>query len=115
MENKEKRGEELLASWNKFAGLLIEAGKVWKEHTKLVAKVPKEEIEELCVELQKFVSKNFNKSKFDIMLPRLVDYWRALGGIETLFVRLEGSRVEGEEMLRKIKKKREEVKNARSN
>lgn len=115
MENKERRGEELLASWNKFAGLLIEAGKVWEEHTKLVAGVPKEEIEELYVELQKFVSKNFNKSKFDIMLPRLVDYWRTLGGIETLFVRLEGSRVEGEEVLEKIKKKREEMKNAKAN
>lgn len=115
MENKEKRGEELLESWNKFAGLLIEAGKVWEEHTKLVARVPKEEIEELYVELQKFVSKNFNKSKFDIMLPRLVDYWRTLGGIETLFVGLEGSRVKGEEVLEKIKKKREEVKNARAN
>lgn len=78
----------LKGTWNKFARCLIEAKKSWEEHQELWAETPTSEIEKLPVEFQKFLTKSFNRSSFEVLLPRLVDYYRAYGGIETLVVKI---------------------------
>lgn len=85
---KEEREVKLLRSWNKFANLMVEAGEAWKEHQETMLGFSSGEIETFSPALQRFVSKNFNKSRFDVMLPRLVDYWRSIGGVGELLVAL---------------------------
>ena len=88
---KEPKGPKQLSltqSWTIFVRLLIQMKNVWEKHSATWAITPKDELERLPVEFQKFLCRNFNRSKFDIMLPRLVDYWRTIGGVEALQVKL---------------------------
>lgn len=79
----------LLQSWVRITRLLIQLKKAWDKHVDIWEATPKGEIEMMPQEAQKFLSKNFNRSKFDIMLPRMVDYWRSLGGIEALEIKVK--------------------------
>lgn len=75
-------------TWNTFASRLVSAKLAWEEHRKLWQETSRIEIEKLPPEVQRFVSKSFNRSEFDVMLPRLVDFYRGCGGIEILVVKL---------------------------
>lgn len=79
--------EVLEESWTRFAKSLIETKEAWEVHKELCEGFGSRDIEMLRPEVGKFVSKSFNKSKFDVLLPRLVDYWRTIGGVEELIPR----------------------------
>lgn len=96
---------KLVQSWNKISNLLIELRDTWEEHRERWALVPKTEIEMLPPEYQKFLARNFNRSPFNIMLPRMVDYWRTLGGVDALRVGPSP-----EEMMKELKKEKKETK-----
>lgn len=74
-------------TWNTFASRLVSTKLAWEEHRKAWLEIGAREIEKLDPAFQRFLSKNFNRSEFDIMLPRLVDFYRGYGGIESLVVK----------------------------
>lgn len=101
----EKQGLSVTQSWAIFVGLLIQTKKAWETHREVWAETPRDEIERLSPEWQKFIARNFNRSEFNIMLPRLVDFWRGLGGIEALRVK-----VNPKEVMRKMRERKEKEK-----
>jgi hypothetical protein len=78
--------KKLEVSWNKFARLMVQLKRAWEDHQELWLTVTSQEREALSPEFQRVLSRNFNQSRFEIMLPRIIDYYRAYGGIETLVV-----------------------------
>lgn len=83
---EERKRVSLEKTWNTFAKLLNQTKKAWEEHQRAWGETSARERESLPIGFQRFVAQNFNRSKFDIMLPRLVDFYRAYGGIEMLVV-----------------------------
>lgn len=81
-----ERIRKLVASWNRFAKALVRTKKAWDNHVKLMCVTSAKDVELAPVEAQRFLSKAFNKSRFDVMIPRMVDYWRTIGGIDQLVV-----------------------------
>ena len=80
---------DVTESWNRFAWFMIEAERAWKEHQEKFLEVSSRDIEELPLSFQEFLSKSWSRSKFDVMIPRLVDYTRASGGLERMFIETE--------------------------
>jgi len=95
----------VIQTWSKFANLLLKLKEAWDEHQEVWMVTSREEIQNLPLEWQKFVARNFNRSEFNIMLPRLVDFWRGLGGIEALRIELNP-----DEILESMKKDKEKEK-----
>lgn len=91
----------VVQTWNKFSNLMVRTAKAWEEHREVWTLTPKTDIEKLPVKLQRFLARNFNRSKFDIMLPRMVDYWRTIGGVGTLIVGMSA-----EEIMKELKKEK---------
>lgn len=89
MEESKERKLKLMRSWNKIARLFNELKEAWDVHMKLWEETPRQEIETYPTRYQRFLARNFNRSKFDIMLPRIVDYWRTIGGVGELRVKVE--------------------------
>ncbi len=71
--------------WNKFLDKMVEAREVWGEYQeiRIVEGLPKD----LDTPSMRHMSSTLHRAKFDIALPRLVDYWRRYGGIEGLFAK----------------------------
>ncbi len=91
--------------WNEFLDKMIEARGLWGEYQemRIVEGMPKD----LDVPSMRHMSSTLHRAKFDIALPRLVDYWRRYGGIEGLIAKnSSGSKFDAD--LNKTKK--EEVK-----
>ena len=86
MEDREEKEKELIPvgeAWNTFIGLLIVTESAWEAYKRKVEVLESEEIENLTVALQNVVA-NYREQKFEIMLPRFVDYWRGAGGLEEM-------------------------------
>lgn len=81
---------ELIRSWNEVAKHLVEAEKAWVLHQKLASEMGRIEIEKLPVRAQRLVSASFGncslRCKFDVLIPRLIEYTRRSGGLGTLVV-----------------------------
>lgn len=69
--------------WNKFIGHMEEAEEAWQKIMDFRQEVSAGELEQLPSGAQKGFAR-FSRSKFDVLLPRLVDYWRAYGGLSSL-------------------------------
>ena len=102
MKEDRERKLKLIQSWNKIARLFNELKEAWDAHKKLWEETPRQEIETYPPKYQKFLARNFNRSKFDIMLPRMVDYWRTIGGVGELQVK-----VDPKEIMKAIKQEKE--------
>ncbi len=72
-------------AWNKFLDKMVEARELWEEYRgiRIVERIP----EDLDTPSMRHMSSTLHRAKFDIALPRLVDYWRRYGGIEGLFAK----------------------------
>jgi hypothetical protein len=80
-------GKDLVDSWNKVIIHLVLARRAWEEHREMRAQVTPKQIERILnPEEQRYLSNIFYKSKFEVLLPRLVDYWRGRGGVDTLII-----------------------------
>ncbi len=81
--------QQPIDTWNDFIAIMIEARTAWEKHMK-VANLNREvqtvdaSGRSLPIEALRCLSGTFNRAKFDIALPRLVDYWRGSGGLEAL-------------------------------
>jgi len=78
--------------WNRFVRALFAAEKHWAALQEVMCERTSKEIELLGEQAQRFLSKNFIKSRFVIMLPRLVDYWRSIGGLQELEIKSKEDR-----------------------
>ncbi len=67
--------------WNEFLDKLVEAKKLWEEYQEMRI-VKGIDLDGLSVPSMRHMSSTLHRAKFDIALPRLVDYWRRYGGIE---------------------------------
>jgi len=72
-------------AWNKFLDKMIEAKGLWEEYQEI--RIVKGMPEDLDVPSMRHMSSTLHRAKFDIALPRLVDYWRRYGGIEGLIAK----------------------------
>ncbi len=72
-------------AWNAFLDKMIEARELWGKYQeiRIVKGIPKD----LDVPSMRHMSSTLHRAKFDIALPRLVDYWRRYGGIEGLIAK----------------------------
>ena len=71
--------------WNEFLDKIIEARELWGEYQE-IRTLKGVNIEGLDVPSMRHMSSTLHKAKFDIALPRLVDYWRRYGGIEGIIM-----------------------------
>ncbi len=81
--------QQPIDTWNDFITIMIEARSVWEKHMKVVSlsrdiQTIDASGRNLSIEALRCLSGTFNRAKFDIALPRLVDYWRLSGGLEAL-------------------------------
>lgn len=81
--------------WNRFVRALATAERHWKELGLIMAEQNRSEVQRLSPAAQRFLSKGFVKAKFDIMLPRIVDYWRSIGGLKELLIPTKEERNDG--------------------
>ena len=84
---EEKKKADVTKVWNRFISGLIQARNEWFRLQRMVASIKRKELDELPIEAQRFLTKSFFKSTFNVMLPRMVDYWRTLGGLDELKVK----------------------------
>ena len=84
---EEKKKADVTKVWNRFISGLIQARIEWGKLQVMVASMERRELDELPIEAQRFLTKSFFKSTFNVMLPRMVDYWRTLGGLDELKVK----------------------------
>jgi len=70
-------------AWNTFIGRLLLAKRAWESYERQVDALGLEEVEDFSVGLQNVIA-NYREQKFEIMLPRFVDYWRGAGGLEEM-------------------------------
>jgi len=86
-KEEEKELYELGRCWNGFVRKLQGAENLWEEFQKKLLYFPRDGLESAPLGLQKAAGK-FRRAKFNVMLPRFVDYYRAYGGLEDLIVPL---------------------------
>ena len=82
-----REGWPEVVKWNLFMNRLKEAKELWEELQREVELLGTRELENYPVQAQKCLGR-FRGVSFDWMLPMLVDFWRASGGIDEMFVRL---------------------------
>lgn len=87
---KEKGKEkDIIDTWNGFVLALVRAKVLWGELQEITASMERKEFDKLPIEAQRFVTKSFFKATFNVMLPRMVDYWRTLGGLAKLKIQIK--------------------------
>lgn len=91
----EREQEQLVRKWGRFINSMRRLEKDWENFVEGVANLPREEVQSLPLQVQKGLSM-FGKSKFNVMLPRFVDFIRAFGGLEYLEVPKEEEKEEEE-------------------
>ena len=80
-----KKGEKnVTKAWNEFVLALVRVKVLWQDLQKITNSMERKEFDTLPIEAQRFVTKSFFKASFNVMLPRMVDYWRTLGGLDKL-------------------------------
>lgn len=91
-DNTAKKEEEApkelspVDSWNKVFTLLAEADEAWQEHQQVVANW-QGKMETLPAFAQRCLSFATNKSKFDVMLDRMIRFARNQGGLKNLVIK----------------------------
>jgi len=86
VEDRGEKREEFIPvgkAWNSYIAKLLVAKKTWESYMDEVLSLSLEEIENFPVVLQDTIA-NYREQKFEIMLPRFVDYWRGAGGLEEM-------------------------------
>ena len=86
MEDREEAREEFIPvgkAWNTFVSKLMVTGQAWERYKEQVEKLDQEIAESFSVGLQNVIA-NYREQKFEVMLPRFVDYWRGAGGLEEM-------------------------------
>ncbi len=82
--------------WNNFLDKMVEARESWAEYQeeRIVKGIS---LDTLDVPSMRHMSSSLHRAKFDIALPRLVEYWRRYGGIEGIMAYTStGSKFDGE-------------------
>ena len=74
---------EIQERWNKFVGCLIEARETFGELQKAVGGIAAEDFNDVSPKVAKLLSV-YRRSRFEVMLPRFIDYYRAQGGLEAM-------------------------------
>ena len=72
--------------WNRFIRGMQASEKHWKALQDFLADKSSRDIELMDEKAQRFLTKGFIKAKYAIMLPRFVDFWRTLGGLQELLI-----------------------------
>lgn len=78
------READIAINWNKFIRTLMAAERLWEKHRAVMAGV--RSIEGLSPKARKVLAASTNRAKFAVALPRIVDQWRATGGLKELLV-----------------------------
>jgi len=101
-------GRELIETWGDFVESLIEVKRCWDEHRELMLELRYEKrfIENQDLKLQAHLAQVFNTSEFEVMIPRLVDYYRRLGGIGELRVERKDVELDAIKLLKEIRKEK---------
>lgn len=85
-----KEENRIIEVWNEFILALTRAKLLWGKLQKVTSSMERRELERLPIEAQRFVTKSFFKASFNVMLPRMVAYWRTLGGLDRLKIQIKG-------------------------
>lgn len=72
-------------AWNEVIDSLIKTRELWEEYQEI--RLQTGITEDLDTPSMRHMASTLHRAKFDIALPRLVDYWRRYGGIEGLIMR----------------------------
>ena len=75
---------EQVKKWNKFVELMTATKKAWESLANIDRKGPR--FQNLSPKAQKVLTIANTRSKFEVAMPRLMDYWRGYGGLENLLV-----------------------------
>ena len=79
---------KVVNKWNRFIELMIATKKAWDDLREIVTHSP-EQWDKLSPMAQKILTIANRKSKFEIAMPRLMNYWRGYGGVETLRISVQ--------------------------
>ena len=98
-KDKQDQQEHQIDTWNEFVIHMLNARKAWGKHLALCMKQRMTSVtgpsgKDLPGRAIRALAGTYNRAKFDIALPRLVDYWRASGGLEGLHFPEAGSNFE---------------------
>jgi hypothetical protein len=82
-------------AWNVFVGAFVDLQEAWKAYRREIDKVKRaEELQSYMG--QKVFGMSTSRSEFSVAIPRLMDYARRNGGLETLFIELKELEEENE-------------------
>ena len=84
MQTKDEGIAKLGKEWNTLIKSLMEAKKAWDGVSEVLKM--KKDLSPLGYKGQKVLTLVNSKAKFDVMLPRFCDTWRARGGLEDFLI-----------------------------
>jgi len=86
--------EEIKKEWNRFVNALIVAKKAWEKLSEELSTSDVSGFLTIEARVVKMISV-YRKAKFDVMLPRFIDFYRGQGGIEEMLATIEKPKAKG--------------------
>ena len=79
-------GKKVVEEWNRFIRALLSARSAWNRCRELMDSQP--DLDDLPVPAIQRLSKMQPKTRFGVLMPRFVDYYRLVGGLEEMVIEL---------------------------
>lgn len=83
---------KIVNKWNRFIELMIATKKAW-EDLREQSSHSITEWDRLSPLAQKILTIGNRKAKFEVAMPRLMDFWRGHGGVETLRISVRNENI----------------------
>lgn len=77
-----------IETWDRFVSKMQEAKEAWEDHRALCMSTDGRDalmngIGDLPIEAVRILAGTFNRAEFDVAIPRMIEYWRRSGGIDS--------------------------------
>lgn len=82
----EKERREGLENYKRIVDLLLELEKCWEKHTEFMSQRP--HIGDFPRNAQRFLKHSYNRSKFVLGVPRILENARVIGGLQQMVFEL---------------------------
>lgn len=91
LEGKEEKEEsvvpEAMQAWNQFVLLAIQTKEAWKRYEEKASLLGSPEVEKFPISYQ-LTGSRFRRGSFEVMFPRIIDYYRGNGGLDGLVAKV---------------------------
>jgi len=82
---------EAVENWNNFVESLQAAKNCWEKHTEFMAQLTGSTVEDRKAQI--LFTRFHPRTKFDVILPVVIGYWRSHGGLSELLIPVKTKKV----------------------